>query len=137
MPSGNLAVSTAQRPLPSTTNPLESHFCQKSSRLMYTKPCALSPLPASASACALITASVGLRRTKLQLLQPMAGLSDRPLVAATAGGAAGTTSPSPPSAAAATPVRSLRRMSVHLQVVEIGSAARPGRGDPDGVAAGI
>src|SRR3954465_3225244 len=85
MPLGNFAVSTTHRPLPSTTGPLLSHFIQKSSRLMYTKPCAARPLFFIASACALIAASVGVRRTKLQLLQPIAGLVDSPLSDAFAG----------------------------------------------------
>ena len=80
MPLGNFAESTTQRPLPSTTGPLESHFIQKSSRLAYTNPCAVRPLFFIASACAMIFASVGVRRTKLQLLHPIAGVMDSPLL---------------------------------------------------------
>jgi hypothetical protein len=47
--------------------------------LTYTKPCLFRPLLTKASACALIFASVGERRTKLQLLQPIAGRTDWPL----------------------------------------------------------
>src|SRR5690349_2617136 len=43
------------------------------------KPWAARPLFFIASACALSLAAVGLRRTKLQLLQPIAGRIDRPL----------------------------------------------------------
>src|SRR5881394_2246385 len=52
-----------------------------------------------ALACALILAAVGVRRTKLQLLQPIAGLIDNPLLEAWASGADRTpaTTPAAPS----------------------------------------
>jgi hypothetical protein len=50
------------------------------------------------SACALSFAAVGVRRTKLQLLQPMAGLIDNPLSLACAGAAASTAATAPVAA---------------------------------------
>ncbi len=69
-----------------------------------------------ASACALIFASLGQRRTKLQLLQPIAGRMDSPLFEATAGGAVATpvatavTAPVRPTAVAASTARNRRDM---------------------------
>jgi hypothetical protein len=77
---------------------------------MYVKPCAARPLFFIASACALIVASVGLRRTKLQLLQPIAGVRDSPLFEAWASGAARTptTVPTTPTDTAVSPTMNRR-----------------------------
>ena len=61
-------------------------------------PCAARPLFFIASACAITLAAVGLRRTKLQVLQPIAGRIDSPLFNAWASGAAASTPATTPAA---------------------------------------
>src|SRR5262245_45225853 len=55
---------------------------------MYRNPTAARPLLFIASACASILAAVGLRRMKLQLLHPSAGVSPTPLLSARTGAVA-------------------------------------------------
>src|SRR6266542_595396 len=83
---GNLVVSVTHRPYWSTFGPwLPGHWYQKSSTLTYRYPTAASPLLVIASAVASMLAAVGLRRMKLQLLHPSAGVRPTPLSCALAG----------------------------------------------------
>src|SRR6266567_658225 len=82
---GNFAESVTHRPNWSTFGPwLPGHWYQKSSTFTYWKPTAARPLLAIASAWASIVWAVGLWRTKLQLLQPSAGVCPTPLSSALA-----------------------------------------------------